>query len=292
MCCVCLCRNVPSDNVIPDDDQEIGIITIMQKELPLYIVKCFSLAGYDEKEVIMSMDTSNKEGNSISIIEKYIDQRHKNDPEVSPGVSSTHPELPFMFPPGHRIRIRNFVKMFKETSTSSSKRLLDASADQAKTAKRHKTNPVSHVHNYSHKVLSSTEIACQVRESIKNWSQKPKNERFKHLEDEKHYLVLVNEEGNDFTVKVACLQCPARTAIRLQKVNDHYQISNWTKHVGNCFKSSLDNQPTLNQLFSKGSNTTNSKTCKVAESSTSLSVKHHTSKQGPSEAQANDNQVF
>ena len=112
---------MPSDNVIPDDDPEIDIITVMQKELPSYIVKCFSLAGYDKREVIMSMDTSNKEGNSISIIEKYIDQRHKNDPEVSPGVSSTHPELSFVFPPGHRTRIRNFVKMLKGTSNSSSK---------------------------------------------------------------------------------------------------------------------------------------------------------------------------
>jgi len=42
----------------------------MQNELPSYIVKCFSLAGYDEKEVIKSMETSSKDGNSISTIKK------------------------------------------------------------------------------------------------------------------------------------------------------------------------------------------------------------------------------
>lgn len=151
---------------------------------------------------------------------------------------------------------------------------------------------MGHVHNWSHKLLTATEIACQVRESIKTWSLKPKNERFKHLEDEKDYLVLINEEGKDFTVKIACLLCPTHTAIRLQKVNGHYQISNWSKHVSKCLKRSLSNQLTLNQLFSKGSGTTESKTCNVVKSSTSLSVQHLTSKQGSSEAQPNDNQVF
>jgi len=33
------------------------------------------------------MDMSSKDGNSISVIEKYID---KNDPDLSPGVSSVH----------------------------------------------------------------------------------------------------------------------------------------------------------------------------------------------------------
>ena len=256
----------------------------MQKELPSYIVKCFSLAGYDEREVIMSMDTSNKEGNSISIIEKYIDQRHKNDPDVSPGVSNTHPELPFMFLPGHRIRICNFVKIFKESVNSLLKRSLNASTDQITTAKRLKAN-----HDNSHKMLTAAEITSQVHDSIKDWTQNPKNKEYRYLENEKHYLILVNEVSTNFAMKIACLHCPEHKAIRLQKVNDQYQLSNWTKHVRNCFKSRIDNQQTLKQMLSKGSSTTVSKTCTVAESSASLSIKHHTSKQ---DTCANNNQVF
>lgn len=52
-------------------NQDFDIAAIMQKELPSYVVKCLSLAGYDKREVIMSMDTSNKDGNSNSIIEVH-----------------------------------------------------------------------------------------------------------------------------------------------------------------------------------------------------------------------------
>ena len=41
----------------------------MQRELPPYVMKCLLLSGYDEKDVIQTMDTTENEGNLISIIE-------------------------------------------------------------------------------------------------------------------------------------------------------------------------------------------------------------------------------
>ena len=97
----------------PPAPDELDSTALMHSALPSYVVKCLILAGYDEKEVIISMDTSEKVGNSISMIEQYIEERHKDDPDLIPGVSTTHPEFPFKFPPGHRIRICNFVRKVK-----------------------------------------------------------------------------------------------------------------------------------------------------------------------------------
>ena len=43
------------------------------------------------------MDTGEKVGISISMIEQYIEERHKDDPDLIPGVSTTFPEFHFTF---------------------------------------------------------------------------------------------------------------------------------------------------------------------------------------------------
>ena len=75
----------------------------MQHELPPYVMKCLLLSGYDEKDVIQAMDTTENEGNSISIIKQYFNERHREDPELSFGLCSGQPGLPFQFPPGHQL---------------------------------------------------------------------------------------------------------------------------------------------------------------------------------------------
>jgi len=82
----------------------------MHCDLPPYVMKCLLLAGYDEKDVIQAMDTTENEGNSISMIERYINERYREDPELNFGLSSGNLSLPFQFPPGQRLRICNFVK--------------------------------------------------------------------------------------------------------------------------------------------------------------------------------------
>ena len=86
----------------------------MRDNLPPYIVRCFLAAGFDTTEVISSMDTSEDTGNSISAIESFITKYypgHKDfccTPAHAPGV-----QQPFVFPPGHRIRITNFISEVK-----------------------------------------------------------------------------------------------------------------------------------------------------------------------------------
>ena len=50
------------------------IVTLMKQRLPEYIVNCFMSSGYDEIEVISTMDTSDKEHNKI---EKFIQRKYE-----------------------------------------------------------------------------------------------------------------------------------------------------------------------------------------------------------------------
>ena len=58
------------------DSTEHGfdVVELMREKLPSYIVNRFLAAGYDSKEIITSMDVTNRKGNSIGEIEKYIER--------------------------------------------------------------------------------------------------------------------------------------------------------------------------------------------------------------------------
>ena len=70
----------------------------MKDALPPYIVKCFTTAGFDTMQVILKMDVSDEPGNSIEQIEQFISDEH---PDLLTSKSKK--------PPGHRIRIQQFV---------------------------------------------------------------------------------------------------------------------------------------------------------------------------------------
>ena len=69
-----------------------------------YVVKCFIAAGFDTLEVITKMDISNKPGNSIELLEQFISDEYPNNPEYMRSKK---------FPPGHKIRIQDFVDKVK-----------------------------------------------------------------------------------------------------------------------------------------------------------------------------------
>lgn len=73
----------------------------MRKTLPEYIVKCLLASGYDELDVICDMNTTEIPRNCIEKVEKFV---NTNDKEYNPTLCQ-----PFEFPPGHKIRISNFV---------------------------------------------------------------------------------------------------------------------------------------------------------------------------------------
>ena len=255
------------------DSSEVNVILLMQKRLPRYVVNCLQAAGYDELEVVASMDTTEGETSSICRIEKLIERRHKNNPNMLPSYSSdsfNSESLPFEFPPGHRIRICNFVQEVKQlyrNKISSSKIVSTKHARSATTAKRIKpmTQPEDQF------PLSVDELTCKVHESIRKWIGQQKLMALNSLKQGKHYSVIVNNHGNgQITVVVNCGIC--RTSVRLHLLNTHYQISNWTRHVKRCASNTScttdSKQTTLHQLFPK----TLTSTVKTQSSPTKQSV--------------------
>ena len=51
----------------------------MKSYLPSYITNCFLAAGFDSAEVIASMDLSTKPGNSLYVMENYINGQFPGD---------------------------------------------------------------------------------------------------------------------------------------------------------------------------------------------------------------------
>ena len=225
----------------------------MQKRLPRYVVNCLQAAGYDELEVVASMDTTEGDGSSISKIENYIEKRHKSNPEMLPSYpSESFNSLSFEFPPGHRIRIRNFVEEVKQIyrdKLSSSKAVSAQQVRSTTAAKRLKimSPPEDQF------PLTAEEITCQMHESIRKWIEQQKRMALHSLKQGKHYFVIVSNHGNgENSVVVNCGIC--HTSVRLHLLNRHYQLSNWTRHVKRCTSytsRTTDSRQTKLQLFPK-----------------------------------------
>ena len=121
------------------EDDDFDVVSLLRKRLPKYIVNCFLAAGYDVPDVISSMDTSEQPGNSIQLIENFIDQHYSGHKDFQSNPALV--QKPFVFPPGHWLRICNFVSEVKQkhrpvVNTSQRKRkCLAPSASSKKLGK-------------------------------------------------------------------------------------------------------------------------------------------------------------
>ena len=131
----------------------------MHSALLSYVVKCLILAGYDEKEVIKSMDTSKKVNISISMMEQHIEERHKDDPDLIPGVSTTPPEFYFTFDQGIRFR---YVILLGESMCKDNKSFdkWTCNSDRSVAIQTCKVTTTDTSGAFS-EPLSTKEIACQ-----------------------------------------------------------------------------------------------------------------------------------
>ena len=97
-----------------DDLDEIdGVEMLMQGKLLPYIVKYIPAAGFYTSEVISFMDTSENPGNTITIIESFIDKYYSGNKDFYLNSAMPMGQQPFCFPPGHCLRISNFVSKVK-----------------------------------------------------------------------------------------------------------------------------------------------------------------------------------
>jgi len=88
-------------------------------------MNCLQAAGYDDLEVIASMDVAEGEKSScISKIEEFIEKQCLPPQYPSESVNS----IPFEFPPGHRVRICNFVHKVKQLYKTPASKGIKSSA--------------------------------------------------------------------------------------------------------------------------------------------------------------------
>ena len=209
-------------------EEEYDVISLMERRLPRYVVNCFRAAGYDEIQIVASMDTSDREMNSISKIEKYIEERFKHIPDMLPPSMSLEVNAgPFEFPPGHRIRICNFVEEVKQLFMSSHNYTLASTKQPSRPAKKSKLMP------HSHAPLTADEVSCQIHKSITTWVKRQRLTFLRTLQEGKHYSVIVRNDSNDqVSAFVKC--CICHTSVRMHQLNQHYQLSNWTRHIKKC----------------------------------------------------------
>lgn len=91
--------NLKDAEEITYESQKQVAIKIMRTNLPEYVVNCFVAAGFDTLEVIADMDTSGEPGNSLQLIEDFINNEHPGDTKFTHGTTAAST---FKFPPGHR----------------------------------------------------------------------------------------------------------------------------------------------------------------------------------------------
>ena len=279
------------------DSLEVDVNLLMQKRLPKYVMNCLQAAGYDELEVIASMDTNEGEASSISKIEKYIERHHKTNPDMLPSYSTEScTSLPFEFPPGHCIRICNFIQEVKQLYRNTKSTNISTKHSRSATAKKLKLMAQPEDKH----PLSVDEITHKVHDSISKWIGQQKHTMLNSLKEGKHYTVIVNNHSNGQIVAVVnCGIC--RTSVRLHPLNRHYQISNWTRHIKKCTSNSshaTNSRQTKLQLFPKSTVKTQSCLTKQLDSvsegsqevepstSTNASADHNL------DNESNDSQVF
>lgn len=226
-----------------DPNSPFDLHSLMNERLPKYVVNCFLAAGFDTEQVICSMDiTSDGPKNSIKIIESYIAKRFQGNPDMCDSFSS---QLPFEFPPGHKLRICSFVQEVKQICQKThkskfrhkNKRLQLMGQDiQAKKLKTITVMPKDHEIQSE---ISVSTIEREVQSSIKRWKESQNNKLLRNLTEKEHYNVQITAtaESDSFSGVVQCGLCNA--SVQLQQVSDkhnviHYRISNWCRHMKKC----------------------------------------------------------
>ena len=139
----------------------------MRERLPSYAVNYLLAAGYDAPDAISYMNIVEGPDNSIEVIEKFIDQHFRGHEEYySHRTLASHP---FVFPPGHKIRIGNFVSEVK-------KLCLPTLISNQKARKRQASNSSSYTQSKSPRIAENNipcesilTVTTQIRGCISRW---------------------------------------------------------------------------------------------------------------------------
>lgn len=221
-------------------------ISIMRRKLPGYVVECLVAAGYDTLGAIANMNTSHEAGNSLQLIEEYINTTHPNDPKF---MRANMAASTFRFPPGHRQTIEAFVKEIKQLEDEKTRRARKRVSEATCAVPKKKLSKAKEMPTYSgnnSSSSSSVDVAPRtqastltyIRQQFVRWQRLQKDIKLKELKEHEQYEVHVkaNEVGNDLVASVLCKVC--NKTYSLGQKEGRLMISNWTKHVTKCIQTS------------------------------------------------------
>lgn len=225
----------------------VDAISLMKEALPEYVVNCFLAAGYDTTEVITTMDISESPGNSIELIEKYISERYPKDPRYCNNPDSDLLLAKrFEFPPGHRIRICNFICALRKKVQGGNDLMISSRKRKQQTVsqtscKRARTCSIScSTSSETEAEPTISSVLNQIRKNISKWVKKQPDLHLKNLQENKQFSIMVThvaKEQNTFSSAIKCNAC--NVIIHLHQKDksakgNPYLISNWTRHVKTC----------------------------------------------------------
>lgn len=265
-----VCGNSSSNASVLSAKGNIDVVQMMKETLPPYMVNCLVAAGYDDFDAISTMNISENYGNSIRKIEDYIDVLLDHDQTKS--LTPPAPYLrPFRFPPGHRVKLCNFVQEIKSRAKLSKKKL--SNVESKNPSKRRKLAPEQCIElNSEDEEISILSVSNQIRSSIRKWIHKQSEPALRQLEEGKHYKIIVSPlpallhepsstGPQSISASVRCLVCNTAIILHRKDASDPslpFILSNWTKHSKSCYVASQepalvqkqkDHHPKLDRFF-------------------------------------------
>ena len=184
---------------------------LLTESLPMYVVKCFTAAGFDTIDVISKMDVSTEPGNSIEQIEQYISNEY---PDYFASKSKK-------FPPGHRLRIQQFVDSVKKRVSLGKRPHSGQRSDGRKKTRVNSSEDTSDI--------DQGKCVADIRQQICKWLRVQTNDNVKKVKENEHYEVSVTTLGIGHIRCLICLK-----SFQLGKKKDRFLISNWSRHVTKC----------------------------------------------------------
>ena len=224
---------------------DIDVLTLMNQSLPKYAVNCFLRAGYDNSSAITQMVTDEGPGNTLDQIEGFILKYYSTDMSCYPSTiveneCSSQLVQKFVFPPGHRVLISNFVNSIKADCNRKKRCHAGMSGDQLSPAHAKRKRVISAASSVAAEPPNAYDIESisnEIRKRIVKWQRKQIDDNVTKLKEHIHYKVNCKlNNSNCLDVHVYCEICNKK--YKLQQKNEAsgsstVMISNWTSHIKN-----------------------------------------------------------
>ena len=209
---------------------------LMRLRLPEYIVNCLLVAGFDTLDVIAKMNVGQEPGNSIEMVENFVTANFSGDERYM--YAPLGQQIVCKFPPGHRLRIEQFIRELRATQSSNEHVVLHVATNSA-TKKRKvcakPAQPKEGSSSYSHEDIS-TKVGI-IRQQIAKWQHTTSDQHVRKLQEHEHFEIIFKHGFYSIHCKV-CSQ-----DVKLSSKNQKVILSNWTHHICQCIKRSEQHQP-------------------------------------------------